>query len=75
MSIGRASIEDRGEIVPEGTLGFRKKSSNGSMHLGPGFYTVRDDKLRHSTPSITIPKAAKNIAQKNLGPSCTRYNV
>lgn len=73
MSIGRASVSDRGEIVPCGGLGLRKKGSE-SGSVGPGSYTTREYLVRKSNPSMSIPRTARQLHEKSYGPGVGQYD-
>lgn len=73
-SIGRASLNDRGQLVPFGELGFSSQKLYKSNMVGPGSYSQKDDIVRIRFPSNSIPRASRMAIDKNFGPSPADYN-
>ena len=61
-SIGRASVQDRGQLVPHGDLGFTTLGRNSTAaKVGPGSYSHNDDILHTKFPINSIPKASREL--------------
>ena len=74
VSIGRASVSDRGELIPCGELGHMRKDSALSNRVGPGSYSHRDNAIKNSSPNATIGNTKRELHKKEFGPGVGAYN-
>ena len=72
-SIGRTSLLDRGEVIPEGEFGLRSLRRNMTL-IGPGSYSHKNDILKIRHPSSSIPRAERIMHEKKYGPGPVDYN-
>ena len=70
FSIGRTSLQDRGEVIPEGELGYSRREI---LQVGPGSYSHKDDILRLRHPSNSIGRAERVMHEKRYGPGPADY--